>query len=117
MKKTSVNKFDKNNFFGKKIASIEKTLKVNLKTNCQQQKVVQGHMYGCEPHLRHIGSPVLYRTVVDNTNSCSLDSILEDNLCHKTTCSRKIELNKHMYNKKVKTTTALEALSSFICFT
>ena len=41
---------------------------------------------------------------------------MEDNLCHKTTYSRKIELNKHMYHKKVKTTTALEALLYFICF-
>ena len=60
---------------------------------------------------------VLNRTVVDNMDSYSLGSILEDNLCHKTTYSRKIELNKHMHSNKVKTTTTLEALSYFICFT
>ena len=64
-----------------------------------------------------LGSPVLNRTVVDNINSCRLGSILEDNLCHKTTYNRKIELNKHMYNKKVKTTTTLETLLYFICLT
>ena len=31
----------------------------------------------CEPHLRH---PVLNSTVVDNMNSSSLESILEDDL-------------------------------------
>ena len=72
--------------------------------------VVHGHIYDCEPHPRHIGSPVLNRTVVDNMNSCNLGSILEDNLCHKTTYCRKIELNKHMYKKKIKTTTTVEAL-------
>ena len=117
MQKTSINRFDKNNFFGKKIASIEKILEVHLETNCQQQKVVQSHIYSCEPHLRHIGSRILNRTIVDIMNSCSLGSILEDNLCHKTTFSRKIKLNKHMHNKKVKTTATLEALLNFICFT
>ena len=65
-----------------------------------------------------LGSPVLDKTVVDNMNSCSLGNILKDNLCHKTTYSRKIELNRLIHNNKVKTATTVEALThSFICFT
>ena len=43
--KTSVNKFDKNSFLVKKLLALKETLKVNLKTNCQQQKVVLGCIY------------------------------------------------------------------------
>ena len=33
-------------FLVKKLQAMKETLKVNLETNCQQQKVVQGRIYG-----------------------------------------------------------------------
>ena len=59
--------------------------------------------------------PVFSKTVVDNMNSCSLGSILKDNLCQKTTYTRNIELNKLIHNNEVKAAITLEALPYFIC--
>ena len=79
---TSIDKFDE---------SIER----NFQSKSQHQLPAAKSCAG--PHTRpksHVsGSPVLNKTVVENMNSCALGSILEDNLCHKTTYSRKIELN------------------------
>ena len=110
-----MNKFNKNNFFGEKIASIERNFESKSRDQLPAPK-------GCtEPHIRPVShildSPVLNRTVVDNINSCSLGSILKDNLCYKTTYSRKIELNKLIHISKVKTATTFEALPYFIYFT
>ena len=101
-------------FLEKKIASIKRNFNSKSEDQLPATKGCAGSHIWPVSHI--LGSRVLNRTVVDNMNSCSLGNISEDNLCHKTTYSRKIELDKLIHNNKVKTATTLEALPYFICF-